>query len=238
MLKFLKIFVGSIALILALMVALPVLFPGKIETEIKKFANEKIDGNLEFKDANLSFFTHFPSLTLSLNEFSLKGAAPYSNEILILADEIGFGINLKNLIFGGEIAINKIFITESLINILVSKNGEANYNVYKSDNQVQSKDSSATKMRLDQIVIENTHFKYNDLSTKILIDANGFNYFGKGDLDKSIFDLKTKAKIDDFNFTFNGEQYLKNKSVNADLITKINTNSLSFVFQENNIKNQ
>ena len=34
MLKFLKIFVGSIALILALMVALPVLFPGKIESEI------------------------------------------------------------------------------------------------------------------------------------------------------------------------------------------------------------
>ena len=86
------------------------------------------------------------------------------------------------------------------------------------------------------MVLENTHFKYNDLSTKILIDANGFNYFGKGDLDKSIFDLKTKAKIDDFNFTFNGEQYLKNKSVNADLITKINTNSLSFVFQENNLK--
>jgi len=29
---------------------------------------------------------------------------------------------------------------------------------------------------------------------------------------------------------------LKNKKVNADLITKINTNSLSFIFEENNLK--
>ena len=34
MLKFLKIFVGSIALILALMFVLPILFPEKIEAEI------------------------------------------------------------------------------------------------------------------------------------------------------------------------------------------------------------
>lgn len=35
---------------------------------------------------------------------------------------------------------------------------------------------------------------------------------------------------------FGGENYLKNKNVNADLITKINMNSLAFVFEQNNLK--
>lgn len=68
------------------------------------------------------------------------------------------------------------------------------------------------------------------------IKAKGFNYLGEGDLDKAIFDLDTEAAIEDFSFSFKGGNYLKNKKVNTELITKINTNSLSFIFEENNLK--
>jgi AsmA protein len=62
---------------------------------------------------------------------------------------------------------------------------------------------------------------YNDRSAKIAIDARGFNYVGKGNLDQAIFDIKTKADIDLLDFTFDGQPYLKNKKVQANLITKI-----------------
>lgn len=236
-LKTLKIFAVTIAVILLLMFLFPILFPGKIEEEVKAFANNKLNGELNFKEANLSFFNHFPSLTLSLTEFDLKGSAPYQKETLLSADEIAFGINLKDLILDSQVTINKIFLSEANINVKVNANGEANYNVYISDSKQQSKDTtSSAKVRLDKISITNSHLVYNDKSTQILIDAKGFNYLGKGDLEKAIFDLKTEAKIDDFNFTFGDEQYLKNKKVNADLITKINTNSLSIIFEQNNLK--
>jgi len=212
-------------------------FPGKIEQEIKQFANHKLNGELNFKEANLSFFNHFPSLTLSLTKFSLKGSAPYKDETLVSADEISFGINLKSLIFDKTVAIDKIFLSDAFMNVKVNEKGEANYNVYVSESKETAKDtSSTTSLRLEKISITNTHLVYDDKSTKILIDAKGFNYVGKGDLTKAIFQLDTEADIDDFNFAFGGEQYLKNKSVNANLITKINTNSLSFIFQENNLK--
>lgn len=214
----------------------PILFPGKIEKEVKGFANQHLNGELNFKEANLSFFNHFPSLTLSLNEFSLKGSEPFKNDTLVAANEIAFGINLKDLLFDKKVTIDEIYLAEAFMNVKVNKNGEANYNVYVSDKKKVSKDTSSTAIRLDKISIKNSHLVYDDKSTKILINAKGFNYFGKGDLDKAIFDLKTEAKIDDFNFTFNEESYLKNKKVNADLITKINTTSLSFLFEENNLK--
>lgn len=232
-LKITGITVGSILLLLFL---IPILFPGKIAEEVKAFANQKLNGELDFKEANLSFFNHFPSLTLTLTDFSLKGSAPYQKETLLSANEVAFGINIRSLLFDKKVNIDKIYVSDALINVKVNAKGEANYNVYNSDTETTEKESSDSSLRLEKIAIENSHIVYDDKSTKILIDANGFNYVGNGDLDKAIFDLYTEADIEDFDFSYNGEQYLKNKKVNADLITKINTNSLAFVFEQNNLK--
>jgi len=226
----------TISSILAILFLLPILFPGKIAEEVKAFANKKLNGELDFKEANLSFFNHFPSLTLTLTDLSLKGSAPYKKETLLSAEEVAFGIDLSSLLFDKKVNIDKIYVSDALINVLVNEKGEANYNVYISEEETTQKDSSETALRLEKIAIENTHLVYNDKSAKILIDAKGFNYVGNGDLDKSIFDLYTEAKIESFDFAYDGEQYLKNKKVNADLITKINTNSLAFVFEQNNLK--
>lgn len=234
--KTVKIIGITVVSILLLLFLLPILFPGKIAQEVKVFANEKLEGELNFKEANLSFFNHFPSLTVSLTQFSLKGSAPFKDETLVSANEIAFGINLKSLLFDKKVTIDKIFLSNALMNVKVNEKGEANYNVYISDSNKKSTDTTSTSLKLDKISIENCRLVYDDKSTKMLIDAKGFNYLGSGNLDEAIFDLKTEARIEDFNFTFDKEQYLKNKKVNADLITKINTNSLAFVFEENNLK--
>ncbi|MEO5777141.1 MAG: AsmA-like C-terminal region-containing protein [Flavobacterium sp.] len=235
--KILKITGITIGFILLLLFLIPILFPGKIAEEVKAFANNKLNGELNFKEANLSFFNHFPSLTLTLTDFSLKGSAPYKNETLLSAKEVAFGINIRSLLFDKKVNIDKIYVSNALINVKVNENGEANYNVYNSDDKATEKDtSSSSSLRLEKITIEDSHIVYDDKSAKMLIDANGFNYVGNGDLDKAIFDLYTEADIENFDFTYDGEQYLKNKKVNADLITKINTNSLAFVFEQNNLK--
>ena len=225
----------ALATVLLLLFLLPILFPGQIAQKIKEFANERLEGELEFKEADLSFFNHFPSLTLTLKEFKLKGSKPYANETLVSAHEIAFGINLKSLVFDGKINIDKIFLENALMNVKVNEKGQANYNVYVSDSKAKSDDSSDTSLKLERIDIRDSHLVYNDKSAKMLIDARGFNYLGKGALDQAVFDIYTEAQIDSLDVSFGGETYLKNKKINADLITKINTNSLAFVFQQNKL---
>ncbi|MBC7523531.1 MAG: hypothetical protein H7239_03745 [Flavobacterium sp.] len=231
--KILKILGVITAIILVLLFILPILFPTKLSEEIKNFANQKLKGKIEFKEAKLSFYNHFPSLTVSLTEFSLKGSRPFQNQKFIASKEIAFGINLMDLIFEKRVNIDRIFLTDALINIKVNEKGIANYNVYNSNSK--STDTTSTALKLDNIKIENSHLLYTDKSVKVFIDAKGFDYEGQGDLNKSIFDLKTEAKIKDFNFIFRKEQYLKNKKIDANLITKINTNSLALLFKENNL---
>ena len=117
--KSLKIFGITIVVLLLVMFLFPIIFPGKIEKEIKSFANENLNGELNFKEANLSFFNHFPSLTLSLEEFSLKGSEPFKKDTLVSANEIAFGINLKDLIFDGKVTIDEIYLSDAFMLSLI-----------------------------------------------------------------------------------------------------------------------
>ena len=239
-LKVLKITGITIAVILFLLFIIPLLFPGKIASEVKKIANERLDTKLDFTKSRLSFFTHFPSLTVSLDDLSLTGSKPFSNDTLLKADQVAFGINLKRLIFDNEVKINKLYVSDALINVMVNEKGQANYNIYVApEDRDEKKDPNApeegTAIRLERIDLENCHVKYNDRSAKILVDAQGFNYVGKGNLSEDIFDLATDARIENLDFFYNRTAYLRKKEVRADLITRINTHALSFILQKNEL---
>ena len=235
LLKIFKITGITFAILIALLVVLPMLFANTITEKVKALANENLEGKLNFSDSKLSFFKEFPSLTLTLNEFDLKGSKPFQEETLISAKEIGFGINVWSVVFGNQTKIDEIYISNAKINVQVTKNGEANYNIYKSESKDTVTSSESASLNLEKIQISNSQLNYNDQSTKILIEAKGFNYKGKGDLLASNFKLNTSAQIDDLSFSFDKKEYLKNKKVKADLVTKINTNSLSFVFEKNDL---
>lgn len=236
-LKILKWIGIGIASILLLMFLLPILFPGNIEQQVKKVANKSLDSKLDFSHSKLSFFTHFPSLTVSLDSLSLTGSAPYRGENLLKAKQVSFGINLFKLVFANEVKIDELYVSEADINVRVNEKGEANYNIYISpEDQPKDTTEEGTSIRLDRIDFENCHIKYRDRSAKILVDAYGFNYVGKGDLSEEVFDLQTDAAIDSIDFYYDRVPYLKKKFLSADLITRINTNSLSFLLQKNELR--
>ena len=234
--KSLKYIGITLATLLAIMFIAPYIFADKINAEIKKVANQKLNAKLDYSESNISFFTHFPSLTVSLENFKINGSAPYEKENLIRAKEVAFGINLASLIFGKSVNIDEIFLSNADINVKVNKDGLANYNIYKSEKEKKEDKNDGNSLKLERIEIDNSNIVYDDLSTKLHFDIFGFNYLGKGDLSKAIFDLSSKAHIEKLNLLYENEPYLMNKKVNASLITKVNVNSLSFIFQQNDLK--
>jgi AsmA protein len=188
LLKILKITGITIAGILLLLFLLPILFPGTIGEKVKNFANERLKGELNFSKVRLSFFSHFPSFTVSLYDFSLKGSAPFTKDTLVASQEIAFGINLKSIVFDKNIRVDKIFISDAFINIQVNAKGEANYNVYTPPpvTSEQANDTASTALKLEMIKIINSQLVYNDKSVELLINARGLNYTGSGDLSKAI----------------------------------------------------
>ncbi|HRI20248.1 MAG TPA: AsmA-like C-terminal region-containing protein, partial [Panacibacter sp.] len=189
-----------------------------------------------FSDAKLSFFNHFPALTLTMYNVVLKGSAPFQKDTLIAADELALGVDLAS-VFESEININQFFLTKAFINVQVNEAGEANYNVYKSTpGPTVATDTGSASLKIENIVIEKSNLVYNDRSLPMFINAKGFSYTGKGDLSKAIFDLYTHAEVDSLDFSFDNESYVLSKKINADLVTQINTNSLALEFQKNDLR--
>ena len=238
LLKVLKIIGIVIVSVLLLMFLLPYLLPNTIQKEIKKLGNQSINGEINFSGVKLSFFKHFPSLTLTLSDFSLKGAAPFQNDTLLSAKELALGVDLKAFV-KSKITVNKFFFTDALINIQVNEKGEANYNVYKSrsgKSASTSSDSSSASLKIENISIEKSRLIYNDESASLLIKGKGLNYSGECDLSKAIFDLSSHLKIDSFDFYYDRQPYIVQKTMDAKLITKINTNSLALIFEKNDLQ--
>lgn len=234
-LKWAGIFVASV---LFLMFIIPLLFPGTISEQVKIFANKRLAGKLDYKKAHLTFFRHFPSLTVSVDDLLLQGSKPFQQDTLLSAKEVAAGINLKNLIFDSEVKINEIYVTDAYANVYVNSKGQANYNVYVSSPSKSPKDTTekGTSIKLELIKFRNWHIKYNDHTAKILVDAKGLNYTGKGGLSEDIFDLKTDLNIDQLDFSLDRIYYARQKSLHADLITRINTNALTFVLRKNELR--
>ncbi|HLZ88599.1 MAG TPA: AsmA-like C-terminal region-containing protein, partial [Puia sp.] len=185
--------------------------------------------------ARLSFFRHFPALTLTLYDVKLNGSAPFAKERLIEADEIALGVDLRSVF--SEINIDKIFLTNAFINIQVDTAGHANYNIYaaKKSNPSAPADSGSASLKIQKIIIERSRLTYNDASLPILINARGLEYTGNGDLSQAIFDLHTHMQLESIDFYYNRVPYFINKKLDADLITKINTNSLALIFERNEL---
>ncbi|WP_199118482.1 AsmA family protein [Pedobacter sp. ASV28] len=234
--KFFKILAISVISLLALLFIIPYLIPQTINKQITQTINQNIKGKVSFKGTGLSFFSHFPSLTLNLEEFLLKGSAPFKNDTLIYTKQLSLGINLLSL-FSNQIKVDEFYLDNAKINILSDEQGHANYNVYDSKpNGKQASDTSNTAIKIEGIYIKNSDLVYNDKSIPMQINAKGVNYSGTGDLSHAIFDLKSKLSIADADIYYNNIPYLLNKKLNAKLITKVNTNSLDLVFDENDLK--
>lgn len=234
--KLLKLSGISLGIALLLMFLLPYVFPGFVSTKIKQWARSSINSELDFSRARLSFFRHFPALTLTLYDLSLKGSAPFEKATLVQSEEISLGVNLLSL-FTSQTSIDKIFLTNADINILVDKDGKPNYNIYqsKSSDTTASTDSSGVALKIEKILIEKSRLVYNDQSIPMSIGMKGLFYEGTGDLSKAIFDLHTHMEVDSLDFYYDSQPYVVSKKINADLITKINTSSLALFFEQNDL---
>jgi AsmA protein len=164
------------------------------------------------------------------------GSKPFDKDTLVSGKELAFGLNISS-IFKANVTVDEFFLDEALVNIQVDSMGNANYNIYKpvKESSVPA-DSGSASLKIERIQITDSRLVYNDKSIPMQIVARDFNYTGKGDLSKAIFDLASKLEIGEFDFSYDGVPYVINKEIKAKLLTRINTNSLAFRFENNQLR--
>ncbi len=235
--KILKIAGISFVSILLILIVAPLFFKSRIAEEVKKAANRSLNTDVNFGKISLTFFRHFPNLTLTLSDFIMKGSPPFEGDTLIHAGEVGFGVNLRSL-FSDRIMINKVYLDHASVWLLYNENGINNFDVYHSSGPSESDTdtTSGPEIRIEDISFRDCRFTYSDASVPFAIVAEGLDYSGKSVISGSVFDISSNVKIDSLDVTVAQMALISHKPVSAKMNTRINSEDMTIFFEKNDLK--
>ena len=136
--KALIIISGIFLLLLMILIILPFVFKKKIEEKVKSEINTSVNAVVTWSSFDLTLIRTFPDLTFELNDLAISGINEFKNDTLAQMENLKIGINLWDVISGSRIKINSIELIRPVINVIVLKDGKANYDIVKSDSDRKS----------------------------------------------------------------------------------------------------
>jgi hypothetical protein len=221
-------------LLIGTAIAIPFFFKAQILAKAKAAINEQINAKVDFSDANVYMFRHFPHLDLTLTDLTIEGINEFAGIKLAAVKKIAVTLNLSSILKGGPYEINSVAITEPKIHVLVSKNGQANYLITKPAAEVDTT-SVQFKAKLDHYSLTNGSLIYDDASLNTYAKAKGINHEGGGDFTADLYDLTTKTTIDSLDVRYDGIAYLSNAKANLDALFLVDQKNSKYTLKDNDL---
>ncbi|RTL58809.1 MAG: hypothetical protein EKK37_10825 [Sphingobacteriales bacterium] len=232
-----KILVLCLVSLIALAFVVPFFFKKQLTELVKKEVNKNLTAKVDFKEAGLSLFRHFPSVTLSLDSLSVVGTDVFEKDTLVSAQKAEVSLNLISVIKGKDIKVKGVYLYEPRIHALVNKEGKANWDIMRHTGDTTAADTSASafKMTLEKYVISDGYIYYNDAASGMNAEISGLNHEGSGDFTSSLFALSTSTKATAASFSYGPVTYLSNAKAEINGDIQVDTRNSKYSFKTNDI---
>jgi len=236
--KILKILVISLLVLVVVAFAAPFLFRDKIILKIKSSINKNLDARVDFTDANISMFRHFPAVSVALQNLQVVGKESFEKDTLFSADNLDISLNLISVIKSDNMVINNININSPRIHAIVDKNGNSNWDIMKKNQPSNdtSTESKPFRVELKHYAITNGYVSYDDRKGNMSSEVINLNHEGSGDFNADIFMLKTSTKTDAVSFIMNNIPYLSQAKASIDADIQVDNKTNTYQFETDNIK--
>jgi hypothetical protein len=239
MLKTILKIVGVVLLVVLLSAfAIPYFFQDQIKAKIAKAINENVDAKVAFEDADLSLFRSFPQANVSINKLSIVGKAPFAGDTLASFETLDLKMSIKELFKGKDetMSIEGISSSNGLLNIIMNKDGVANYDIALKDQKDKTTgESKPLALNIKEYSLQNFKFKYTDEETKLFMVLDSIDHSGKGDFAYNILDLETKT-TSTMSLTMDKVNYMNNIKISLDAVLGIDIKNTKYTFKKNTAK--
>jgi len=236
--KAIKIILIVILILLVAIISIPFIFKGKIQTLVKNEINNNINAKVDFTDFDLTIFSSFPNLTIKLNNLSVVGINEFAGDTLAGIKNTGVTLDIMSVISGSEIEIRSINLNDARLQLLVLKDGKANWDIAKSsgDTAQAASEPSKFKVGLKSYSITDGYLLYSDASLAFETILENFNHEGKGDFTQDLFTLSTKTDIERFTMSYEYVSYILNAKTNIAADLEMDMVNSKYTFHQNEIK--
>lgn len=231
------------SLLVVAIITIPFLFKGDIQKALDETLDESLNASV-FYDADkfsLSLLKNFPDFTLTIGDFGIAGVEEFVGDTLVSVGNFQVTIDLMSVISGDQIVIQEVLLEDPKIEILVMENGKANYDIAKASEEPTEEGTEEEEgggdisIGIKQWKISNASLIYLDQSMHFYTTLLGLNHDGSGDFTLDVFDMKTQTDVSSVSLTYEGEEYVSDKRLSADVTLNMDLSSMTFTFKENRI---
>ncbi|RSC94832.1 AsmA family protein [Tenacibaculum singaporense] len=237
--KIYKILLGIVVFFFILLVSIPLLFQDKVMNLVKTTINNNVNAKVDFSDSNLSLLRNFPNASVQLSNLTVINNAPFEGDTLVYSKEVNLALKLTELFKASseQLNIKSFTIDDALVNVLVDKKGNANYDIAKPSETEETKDEepSTFGLSINSYAINNATIKYNDEQGKLNLELTELNHSGSGDFSQSNTELDTQTSTL-VSFGMDGNSYAKNQKIELDAILGMDLTNMKFSFLKNEAK--
>ncbi len=238
--KVLKIAGITLGVILILLLVLPFAFQGKIEKIVKQEGNKMLNAQFDFRALNISLLRNFPSASVTLEDFWLKGAGEFQNDTLIQAGELTAAVNLFSLFGNSGYDISKIIIEDTKVKAIVLENGHPNWDVMKSSAEADtvqeaSTESSPIRIKLKKLSIDNLSVSYDDRQGGMYAAIENLKAACSGDFGSERTTVDLSLKTPSLTYRTGGIPFLNRASLEADMNVDADFTNGKYTLKDNSI---
>jgi hypothetical protein len=238
--KFFYIIFAFFALLILLLLTIPSLFKDKIFDKLDQEIVKQVNATVYYDrdKVSLNFFSNFPHLSAGLGDFGIKGNAPFQNDTLVNLGEMKVDLDIWSVIFNENPGLKGVRLKDGQFYIKVLQNGQANYDImYESEQEAIGDTTTANfQLGIDLIEIENLDFIYDDRSLDYLMAMSAMDFVGSGDLTLDVYDLKVEGNANIVNVTYEGVEYLTDKTLTIDSEINVDLENMRFTAQKASLK--
>ena len=238
--KALKIAGITVGVILILLLVFPFAFQGKIEKIVKQEGNKMLNAQFDFSALNISLLRNFPSASVTLEDFYLKGTGTFENDTLIQAGELTAAVNLFSLFGDSGYDISKIIIEDTKVKAIVLEDGKPNWDVMKAsaeEDTVQepSTEGSPFRIKLKKLSIKDLSVSYDDRQAGMYAAIENLKATCSGDFgsERTLVDLELKTPA--LTYRTGGVPFLNRAALEADMNVDADLVNNKFTLQDNSI---
>jgi vacuolar-type H+-ATPase subunit H len=240
MLKKILIVAGILlVLIVGAAVLLPIIYKDKIVALVKEEVNKNINAKVDFGDFDLTILSSFPDFTIKIDQLSVIGIAPFEGDTLTSAKQLALTVDIMSVIKGSQIDIESIELNQAFINLIVLKDGRANWDIAKADSSKSAEEPAAPSkfnVALKSYEINESRISYDDASLGFTMTMDDFTHQGMGDFTQDLFILSTNTNATATNLWYGGVKYMHQVRTNLKADLDMDMQNMKFTFKENELQ--
>lgn len=235
-----------IVVIIATLMIIPVFFKGDIVQIIQNQSSRYIKAELKIGDMSLSMFKNFPNLNVALKDVTIVGEKEFAGDTIVNMPLFEASVNLKSLISGEELIINRVLLKDCRLQPTVDTAGHANWDILIQGDTTATPEESAGPsqtekkksekgLRLNDIVIENLYVAYNDYKNSTYASVGDIDLKLSGNFSETNTMIGILLTLNDISYRQQNSVWVNKTDLNWQAEIAANLREKTFDIQKNDL---